>query len=305
MNIVFMGTPTVALPVLDALVAEHNVTAVFSRPDAVSHRGKEKLPSLVKAKATSLGIPCYTPKSFYANIDSHTPLFDKEGNRVVDAQILSHIRHAAPDMIVVVAYGMLLPHEVLTIPAYGCINIHASLLPRWRGAAPIQRALLAGDEEVGITIMRMDVELDHGPYCLQASTSAKDKNYQQLIVEMGVMGAELLVPNLHAIAADEVTWIEQDESAVTYADKVEKGSIDLDPALTVVENYNRVRASSHHARTWTLLNDRLAMILETKPAGEKDDKRLYFDCSDGLLEITMLKPAGGREMTGTAFLTGI
>jgi len=303
-----MGTPTIALATLDALAKEHNVAAVFTRPDAVSHRGSEKLPSLVKARAMKLGIPCYTPTSFYSSINKgtmRTPLFDKAGNRVVDASILADIRRAAPDLIVVLAYGMLLPKEVLEIPAYGCINIHASLLPRWRGAAPIQRALLAGDEEIGISIMRMQPELDAGPYCLQAQTSAIGKTYQELIVELGVMGAELLVPNLEAIARGEVTWVEQEESAVTYADKIEKGSIDLDASLTVEENYNRVRASSHHARCRAMLYDKQAMILETRPASEKDDKGVFFECSNGLLEILRLKPAGGREMTGTAFLAGL
>jgi len=304
-NIVFMGTPTIALPVLDALAKEHNVAAVFTRCDAVSHRGKEKLPSLVKAHATKLGIVSYTPKSFFMYLDSYTPLFDKEGNRVVDKKILTDIRQTDPDFIVVIAYGMLLPVEVLALPRFGCINIHASLLPRWRGSAPIQRALLAGDEQVGISIMRMESELDTGPYCLQASTSAKDKNYQQLIVEMGVMGAELLLPNLEAIAAGKVEWVEQDESAVSYADKVLKGSIDLDPNLTVLENYNRVRASSHHARSRATLFSKSVLVLETCPAGEPNEKCVFFECSDGLLEITLLKPAGSREMTGTAFLAGL
>jgi len=303
-----MGTPTIALPVLDALAKEHNVEAVFSRPDAVSHRGSEKMPSLVKARALELGIPCYTPTSFYSYVEKgtvRTPLFNSEGNRVVDAEVLADIRRSAPDFIVVIAYGMLLPKEVLDIPTYGCINIHASLLPRWRGAAPIQRALLAGDETTGVSIMRMQTELDTGPYCLQAVTPIADKNYQQLIVELGIMGAELLVPNLKAIAAGEVEWTEQDESAVTYADKIEKGSIDLDPSLTVTENYNRVRASSHHARSRATLHGKEAMILETRPAGTKEDKGVYFECSDGQLEILLLKPAGGRDMTGSAFLAGL
>jgi len=300
-----MGTPTIALPVLDALATEHKVTAVFTRPDAVSHRGSEKLPSLVKAQATKLGIDCYTPSTFYASIDSKTPLFDKEGKRVVDAEILSTIKRAAPDIIVVIAYGMLLPTEILDIPKFGCINIHASLLPRWRGAAPIQRALLAGDEEIGISIMRMDIGLDTGPYCLQASTPAEDKSYQDLIIELGNMSAELLLANLDAIVAGDVEWIEQDDSAASYADKIKKGSIDLDPKLSTAENHNRVRASSHHARCRSTFYCRSAIILETRIVIEKTDKGLYFECSDGFLEILQLKPAGSREMTGVAFKAGI
>lgn len=305
MNIVFMGTPTIALPTLDALAATHRVSAVYTRPDAVSHRGKKIQPSLVKARAQELGIPCYAPQSFYLKQDGCTPLFGVHGNRVVDATILAHLAQCEPDLIIVVAYGMILPPEILEVPTYGCINIHASLLPRWRGAAPVQRALLAGDEEVGVSIMRMDTGLDTGPYCLQASTSALNKTYQQLIVELGTRGAELLVPHLEALAAGEVAWTEQDESLVTYAEKIEKGSIDLDPTLTVAENYNRVRASSHHARCRTTLYERPVMILEAHPAGERNPKKVYYECSDGLLEIHSLKPDGSREMTGTAFLAGL
>ena len=304
MNIVFMGTPTLALPTLNALFEAHEVSAVFSRPDAVSHRGKKLMPSLVKARALELDIPVYTPKSFYAKLDNNDPLMSSHGGRVVDAEIVAEIEKYAPDLIIVVAYGMLLPAEILNIPQYGCLNLHASLLPRWRGAAPIQRALLAGDEHTGISVMRMEVGLDTGPYCLQASTPMAGKNYQELIVEMGEMGAELLVPSLNRIAAGELAWTQQEEGLITYADKVTKGSIDLDASLLVEQNYNRVRASSHHARCRATLYGKPMMILEARPAQEVTHKGLYFECSNGLLEITMLKPDGSREMSGAAFLAG-
>jgi methionyl-tRNA formyltransferase len=317
-NIVYMGTPTFALPTLDALVAEHKVSAVFTRQDAVSHRGKEKMPSLVKARALELGIDCFTPTSFFLNKENGEPLFNSTGGRRVDPEIIADLVRRAPDFIVVAAYGMLLPREILDIPRYGSINIHASLLPRWRGAAPVKRALLADDKEAGVSIMRMETGLDTGPYCLQATTPIQDKNYQQLIKELGIMGAELLAPRLEAIAAGEFAWVEQDESLATYADKVEKGSVNLNGALTVRENYNRVRASSHHARCRATIRERSMMILEARPAdaspagagdgkneGKSDGKSLYFECSDGLLEITLLKPDGSREMTGAAFLAGL
>lgn len=305
MNIVYMGTPTFALPTLSALAEHHEVRAVFTRPDAASHRGKKPLPSLVKARALELGIPVYTPESFYVSLEDGSPLLDCREARVVDAQILANIEACEPDFIVVAAYGMVLPEEILTLPRVACVNIHASLLPRWRGAAPIQRALLAGDELIGVSIMHMQSGLDTGPYCLQASTSAENKYYQELIIEMGQMGADLLVPNLEAIAAGEVTWTEQNEVLVTYADKVEKGSINLDSSLTVQENYNRVRASSHHARCRSTFFDRSAMILRAEPATEVNRNCLYYECSDGLLEILSLKPDGKREMTGAAFLAGL
>lgn len=305
MNIMYMGTPTFALPALDALAREHSVRAVFTRPDASSHRGKTLLPSLVKARALELDIPVYTPNSFYAQLDDCSPLFDGQGKRVVDAELIGSIEKYEPDLIVATAYGILLPPEILALPKAGCVNIHASLLPRWRGAAPIQRALLAGDEEVGVSLMRMEEGLDTGPYCAQASTSAVDKTYQQLIVELGVLGADLLLEHLDSIVNGEATWIPQDETLTTYADKIEKGSVDLDANLTVIQNYNRVRASTHHARCRSILFGKPAMILEAKPATEENKKSVYFKCSDGLLEILLLKPDGRKEMTGQAFLAGL
>lgn len=305
MNIVFMGTPTFALPALSTLAREHTVKAVFTRPDAPSHRGKEPLPSLVKARAQELGIPVYTPLSFYARYEDGSPLLDVEGRRVVDSEIIAQIEQCNPDVIVVAAFGLILPEEILSLPGAGCVNIHASLLPRWRGAAPIQRALLAGDEEVGVSIMQMGTGLDTGPYCAQGKTTAQKKNYQKLIVELGELGACTLLECLEAIVEGTAQWTEQDESLVTYADKVEKGSVDLDAGLTVAENYNRVRASSHHARCRSVLYEKPVMILEVQPASEQNKKGLYYECSDGFLEILSLKPDGRKEMSGAAFLAGI
>lgn len=305
MNIIFMGTPTIALATLDTLAAKHNVAAVYTRPDAAWHRGSQKRPSLVKAHALQLGIDCHTPQSFFVGSDAASGFSAEGGNRVVDAEVLADIKDCDPDIIVVYAYGLRLPDEILAVPRYGCINIHASLLPRWRGSAPIQWAILTGDEQTGVSIMRMESSMDTGPYCLQAATLALHKSYSELIVELGQMSAELLVPNLEAIAAGKLEWTQQDESLVTYANKIPKGSVDLDPELTVEENYRRVLASSRHARSRTTLFGRPVLVYEAYPAEEQSDKRVYYECSDGLLEITILKPAGKREMTGAAFLAGL
>ena len=305
MNIIFMGTPTFALPVLRSLAEEHTVCAVFTKRDAPSHRGKTPLPSLVKALALKLGIPTYTPRSFYKYKEDNTLELDERGLRVLDEEILSTIRSYEPDLIVVAAYGIILPQEVLDIPRHGSIGIHGSLLPRWRGAAPIQRALMAGDERVGISIMQMERGLDTGPYGLQDSTSAAGKSYQQLIVELGEMGARLLMANLDAIESGDIEWIQQDESLVTYAEKVMKGSVDLDAELTVAENLGRVLASTHHARCRSEFHGRHVMIIEARPTTTLSSKGLFFACSDGSIEITKLKPDGKREMTGSAFLAGL
>lgn len=300
-----MGTPTFALPALEALTRAYQVSAVLSKPDAVSHRGKTLMPSLVKARATELGIPVYTPKGFYARYDAHTPLLGTKGGHVIDADVLAQIKKHEPDVIVVAAFGLLVPPEILELPKYGCLNIHASLLPSWRGAAPIQRAILAGDEYMGVSVMRMEAGLDTGPYCLQAATPARNKSYQELIEEMGSMGAELICPNLEAIVAGEFDWTAQDPTLVTYADKLPKGAINLDEQLTVFENYNRVRASNHHARCRSVLFNKQVILTQARPATERESKKVYFECSDGLLEILKLKPDGSREMTGSAFLAGL
>ncbi|MDR0501518.1 MAG: methionyl-tRNA formyltransferase [Coriobacteriales bacterium] len=309
MNIVFMGTPTFALPALEKLHARFDVSAVFSRPDAVSHRGRTMLPSLVKARALELGLPVHTPRTFYAHAQDGIPLLNYDGERVVDAEILAQIDAYKPDVIVAAAYGLLLPQVVLDLPRLGCINIHASLLPRWRGAAPIQRAILAGDNEIGVCIMRMEAGLDTGPFCASATIVGMNKNYQQLINELGELGGDLVCDMLPAIANNSAQWIEQDEKLASYADKIQKGSINLDASLSVQENVNRVRASSHHVRCRANFFCKPAMVLNVRPIctpleDDAESKNLYFKCADGYIEILELKPDGRREMTGQAFVAG-
>ncbi|MDR2587550.1 MAG: hypothetical protein LBC23_04745, partial [Coriobacteriales bacterium] len=247
MNIVFMGTPAFAVPALEALASERfSVRLVFTRPDAASARGKALLPSPVRLAAENLGIPVVTPRSFYAfagdaeHSSERVPLFDVYGKRIVDAELLAHIAAIDPDFIVVAAYGMVLPPQVLELPRFGCINTHASLLPRWRGAAPIQRAILAGDEQLGVSIMRMEEGLDTGAYCAAATTRAAGKNARELTGELAQMGADLLVDALPRIADGSAEWAEQDESLVTYADKVAKQELALDPADSALTNLRKV-----------------------------------------------------------------
>jgi methionyl-tRNA formyltransferase len=303
-NIVFMGTPTFALPTLEVLAERYHVHAVFTRPDAVSHRGSKPLPSLVKARALELGIPVHTPRSFFSHYEDGSPVFDTHGQRVIDAEALAALAAYQPNAIVVAAYGLILPAEVLALPTAACVNVHASLLPRWRGAAPIQRAILAGDKKTGVSIMRMEVGLDTGPFCLRGSLSALGKNYQELIVELGELGSRLIGEVLPTIVCGSARWIEQDERLVTYANKVEKGSIDLDPTLNAAENINRVRASSHHARCRSVILGQPAMILAARVAHTPNSRDLFFECADGPIEITELKPDGRRAMSGRAFKAG-
>jgi methionyl-tRNA formyltransferase len=255
MNIVFMGTPAFAVPALRALAADKDgrfsVKLVLTRPDAASGRGKALLPSSVRRCAEELGIPVLTPRT------------------LANAELLARIAAAAPDIIVVAAYGMILPRQVLDVPRYGCINIHASLLPRWRGAAPIQRAILAGDEQAGICIMRMEERLDAGDVCDVAATSAVGKPAQQLTDELAELGARLLVDALPRVVAGTAKWHAQDETQVTFADKVEKHELALSPADTALTNVRRVLASTSQAPARCLICDRPATILSGCLASEQ------------------------------------
>ena len=175
MRIVFMGTPRFAADILENLIDQHEVCAVFTRPDAVSRRGSRMVPSPVKQVAVDHGIPVYTV----------------EGLRQRPAQDL--MRNLEPELIVVAAYGYILPREILDIPPYGCLNVHSSILPRWRGAAPVQRAILAGDSEVGVCIMRMEEGLDTGDWCVCRTLEVGDTPYVELLPALADLGSQALL----------------------------------------------------------------------------------------------------------------
>ncbi|MDO4538721.1 MAG: methionyl-tRNA formyltransferase, partial [Coriobacteriales bacterium] len=196
MRIVFMGTPSFAVSSLQALARRHEVTLVITRPDAVRGRGKRLEPSPVKECALELGIPVL------------------EANRVTD-EVLKRVRAERPDIMCVAAYGAILPDSLLELAPHGCVNVHASLLPHGRGAAPIQRAVLEGDERAGVSIMRIVHELDAGAYCRQASVEVGEKPCAQVMDELSQLGGQELVAALDEIEAGTVVWTEQDEAAVT------------------------------------------------------------------------------------------
>ena len=312
MNIVFMGTSDFAVPTLQVLSqhAEYEVRAVFTRPDAVSKRGNALIPTPVRRAAEQLGLAAiiHTPPDFYAHDEQGVPLRTTSNDGIVSSEVLGVLEQAKPDMIIVEAYSALIPPAVLALPYHGCINIHASLLPRWRGAAPIQRALLAGDEELGVSIMRMEKGLDTGPYCATATTVAGDKNAVALTAELALLGSQLLIDTLPAIVQDTVQWIPQDETKATYAEKLAKHELDLNPVDTVIVNHRRVRASSPQNPAHAYVSGRAVIVLSTRIPGEskqQDHKRLIFTCSDGDLEIVELKPEGKKAMSASAFIAGL
>ena len=302
MRVVFMGTPELAATVLEHLAREHEVVGVFTRPDAVRGRGKKLVASPVKETAVGLGIPVYTPSS----------MKDEESAR--------QLRELEPDAVCVVAFGALLPRTVLDIPRYGCLNVHTSLLPRWRGAAPIERAILAQDEVTGVSIMRVEEGLDTGPYCAQVTVPVAGASVGELTAKLAAAGAEALVEALRQAEAGTIEWVEQGEDGLTYARKLEKGELDCEPADTVAAIDAKVRASSgsHPARLQVegrRMSVERAVLPEavSLPGGTDLEpgeaavvaKRLVIGAADGIVELAQVKPDGKKSMEGRAFAAGL
>ena len=296
MRVVFMGTPEFAVPSLTALaVSGHEIPLVFTRPDAVRGRGKKLVPSPVKQKAAELGIPVF------------------ETSRMT-AEAKEALRAAAPDVICVVAYGCILPDDVLEAAPLGAVNVHASLLPRWRGAAPIQRSILAGEAQTGVSIMRVAHELDAGAWCAQAHVEIGEKGCGQVTSELAEAGAAALVESLPRLADGTVEWHEQDESGVTFAAKVRKDEMRLDPADAVAVNTRRVQASGDTAPARASVAGKGVRVMSARVAeGQKlapgqvvaQKKRVLLGCADGALEVLSVKPDGKKEMPAASWAAGL
>lgn len=294
MRIVFMGTPDFAVPSLTLLAQRHEVTLVVTRPDAVRSRGKRLEPSPVKAKALELGIPVL------------------ECTRVTP-DVLERLQAEAPDIICVVAFGCLLPDAVLKLPPLGCVNVHGSLLPKWRGAAPIQRAVLEGDERIGISIMRLVQKMDAGDFCRQASVELGEKGCAQVMGELSELGAQELCVALDEMAAGTATWTAQDESEVTFAAKIDKAEMKLVPTDAALANVRRVRASMDAAPARLVVAGKGVRALEARLADEAlaagevlvRKGRVFLGCADGSIELTRVKPDGKRDMEASAWASGL
>lgn len=295
MRVVFMGTPEFAVPSLDALVAAgHDVALVVTRPDAVRGRGRTPVASPVKARAQELGLPVL------------------EASRV-DAGVLSSVCAAEPDVTCVVAYGCILPDELISAARLETVNVHASLLPRWRGAAPIQRSILAGDAETGVSIMRVAHDLDAGAWCRQAVVEVGEKGCAQLTRELAEAGARELVEGLAQVGAGDAVWVEQDESLVTLAPKVTKAEMRLDPEDPVRATARRVRASGDTAPARCEVAGRGVRVLEARACDDAVARgdvlvvhgRVCLGCADGALELLRVKPDGKREMGASSWAAGL
>jgi methionyl-tRNA formyltransferase len=306
---VFMGTPDFALGSLDALAAAPatvEVALVVTRPDAASGRGKALVPSPVKARALELGLPVLETKTL------RTP------------QVQEALAAAAADVFCVAAFGAILPPEVLALPRLGCLNVHASLLPEGRGAAPMQRDLLAGKPCLGFSVMRMEEGLDTGPWCAQGTVEVGERTYDEVSREVAARGGEKLVEVLDVLAAGgQLTWVEQDEARATHAAKLEKAEVLLSPQLDAAHNMWRVQASGEAAparcsvagRTLRVLRAHAASPAELAQLGAEGlvagavavaAKRVLLGCANGTaLELLEVKPDGKRAMAARDFAAGI
>ncbi|MDE1466285.1 methionyl-tRNA formyltransferase [Aurantiacibacter sp. D1-12] len=291
MRIVFMGTPDFAVPVLNALVkAGHDVVAVYSQPPSRSGRGKQERPSPVHARATKHGIEVHHPVSLKG-------ADEQEAFAALGA-----------DVAVVAAYGLLLPQAVLDAPRHGCLNVHGSILPRWRGAAPIHRAIQAGDEETGITIMQMEAGLDTGPMLLKGRTSIGRKTTGELHDELSEMGARLMVEALERL--DELEPEVQDNALATYAPKIDKAETKLDFTRAADELERDARAFAPFPGSWFELNGTRVKLLRTvviDGSGEPGtliDDQFTIACGEGALSPVTLQKAGKPSMNREEFLRG-
>ncbi len=297
-RIVFMGSPDFALPTLQALAETCQVVGVVTQPDRPAGRGKRLQPPPVKELAQRLGLPLIQPR------------------RLQEPAAMQQLRHWRPDLIVVAAFGQILKPEVLKLPPNGCLNVHASLLPRWRGAAPIQAAILHGDEETGVTIMQMDAGLDTGPILAQRATPIQaDDTAGTLFNRLATMGADLLIDTLPAWLAGKITPHPQDESLATYAPMLKKSDGLLDFTQPAAFLARKVRAFNPWPGAYLPYRNRPLRILKAQaltgqgaeyPAGTRLiwQKQPAIAAADGLLLLQEVQPAGKKAMSGKAFLAG-
>lgn len=292
MPVVFMGTPDFSVPVLEALVnAGHEIAAVYCQPPRPAGRGKKPRPTPVHSRAEALGLPVRHPVS------------------LKDADAQAGFAALQADVAVVVAYGLILPQAVLDAPAHGCLNIHASLLPRWRGAAPIHRAILAGDAETGICIMQMEAGLDTGPVLLRRMTPiGPEETTGDLHDRLSRIGAGAIVDALDHL--DSLTPEPQPADGVTYAAKIDKAEAHIDWSRPAAEVDRQIRGLSPFPGAWTEIGGARVKLLASRVCdgagtpGAVLDSDLRIACGFGAVEILRLQRAGKGAQDKATFLRG-
>jgi methionyl-tRNA formyltransferase len=298
LKVVFMGTPAFAVPSLQKLIETQTVAGVVTQPDRPAGRGRQLRPSPIKVTAEKAGIPLCQPKSLRSEEDADP------------------LREWQPDVIVVVAFGQILRPHVLNLPAQGCINVHASLLPRWRGASPIQHAIMSGDSETGITLMQMDEGLDTGPVYMQESLTIRhDETAASLHDRLSVLGAELLAQHLDDIVQGRIDATAQDNTLSTYAPMIKKDAGRLDWQQSSRELDRHIRAMTPWPGAFSSWEGDNVKILVARPTLDQmssgqpgqvfvSQDNILIQTGDGLLRLDKLQLAGKKAMSAAAFLRG-
>lgn len=292
MRVVFMGTPEFSVPVLEALVAAgHEIAAVYSQPPRRAGRGKALRPSPVQARAEALGLECRHPVNFR------------------DADDVAAFAALEADVAVVVAYGLLLPQALLDAPRFGCLNIHASLLPRWRGAAPIHRAIMAGDAKTGVCIMQMEAGLDTGPVLLRAEEPIEASDTTGALHDrLSAMGAGLIVEALARLP--ELAPVAQTDDGVVYAAKIDKAEARVDWDRGAQDVVAHIHGLAPFPGAWTEMDGVRIKLLQAElaegsaPAGTVLDDRLLVACGQGAVRLLTLQRPGKGPLDAVDFLRG-
>ncbi|HEY47226.1 MAG: hypothetical protein AMJ88_00455 [Anaerolineae bacterium SM23_ 63] len=296
MRIVFMGSPEFSVPSLEALANAYPIVGVVTQPDRGAGRGRKIRQSVVKVWSSEHALPIMQPR------------------RIRNPEAIEQLKDWTPDLIVVAAFGQILPEEVLELPEWGCLNVHASLLPRWRGAAPIQASIFHGDTETGITIMKMDAGLDTGPVLTQCSTPIDPQETGgQLADRLSKIGAKLLIETIPSYLEGSIKPIEQDHTKTTYAPMLKKSDGALDFNLTAEELERQVRAYEPWPGSFFTWNGKRIVVRKAHaipgtagtPGMVTEVEELpVVSTSQGLLVLEILQPAGRKSMSGDSFIRG-
>lgn len=294
MKVVFMGTPDFAVPALEKIAAEHEVVAVFTQPDKPVGRKQILTPPDVKVCAIRLGIPVFQPKSM--KTEESIELFGS----------------FSPDVAVVAAYGQILPKAALEVPRLGCVNIHGSLLPKYRGAAPIQQAVLDGEKVTGVTTMLMDVGLDTGDILQTAETEiGENETSAELFDRLSALGGELILKTLSALENGKITPKKQDESLATHTSKIDKSLCPVDFSKSAREVHNKIRGLYSWPIATAQIGGKRVKIHRARLSDKKGKagtilsvRPFVVACGEGSVEILELQPEGKKKMTAEAFAAG-